>query len=76
MCLLKDEHGAETDSLLATCANVDAETLHRARDGRRALGVEGDVGALALAAEVHDVVGVLLGELLHLGVEDFSDASL
>lgn len=76
MCLLKDEHGAETDGLLAASANVDAEALHRARDGRRALGVKGDVGSLALAAEVHDVVGVLLGELLHLGVEDFTNASL
>lgn len=29
VCFLEDQHRAESDGLLAACANVDAECLHR-----------------------------------------------
>lgn len=94
--LLKDEHGPESNGLLAAGTDVDAETLHRARDSCSALGIESNVGSitrvsetssgpgrrmwlhlpLALAAQVLDVLGVLLSKLLHLGVKDISNASL
>lgn len=40
---LKDEHRAESHSLGAACADVDAQGLHRLDEGSGVLGIEGDV---------------------------------
>lgn len=50
--------------------------LHGLDQGDGVGGVKGNVGALGLSAQVLDLLWVLLGKLLHLGVRSISDAGL
>lgn len=60
----------------AASADVDAQALHALHQRGRILGVEGNVRALPLAADVHDVFGILGGELLDGSVQLLSHACL
>jgi len=71
--LLEDEHGSEADSVLAASSNVDTNVAHGANESSRVLGVEGDEGALVLASEVLDVLGVLGSQASELVVEVVAD---
>lgn len=67
--LLEGQHRTQTHGAGATAANVDAKLLGLGEE-LVALGVvKGDESALALAAEVLEVLGVLLLQALELGVE-------
>lgn len=73
MRLLKDQHGSEADGVGTAAANVDTKLLGLDEE-LVALGVvKGDESTLALAAEVLEVLRVLLGELLDLAIEVVSD---
>lgn len=75
MRLIEDEHRSEADGLLAAGTNVDTEASHGADKTSGVLGVEGNEGALALTTEVLNVLGVLGGKALNLGIELVTDAS-
>lgn len=69
MVLLEDKHGPQPDGGGTAATNVDTDTLGVLEDLVAARTVPGDEGALALATEVLDLVGVLLGEALEAGVQ-------
>lgn len=73
MVLLERQHGAQTHGARTAAANVDAKLLCLCEE-LVALGVvKGDEGALALAAQVLEVLGVFLLQALELGVEVVAD---
>lgn len=72
--LLESQHGTQTDGGDTAAANVDAKLLGLGEELVTFGAVKGDESALALAAEVLEVVGVLGGELLNLAVEVVADA--
>lgn len=74
MVLLEDEHRTKSDSAGATSTNVDTESLGLGEELITTGVVKGDKGALALAAEVLELLGVALGEALELGKEVVADA--
>jgi hypothetical protein len=71
--LVEDEHGSETNSVLAAGTNVDSDVAHGADEASRVLGVEGNEGTLVLSSEVLDVLRVLGGEALKLSVQLATD---
>lgn len=71
--LLERQHGTQTHGARTAAANVDAKLLCLCEE-LVALGVvKGDKGALALAAQVLEVVGVLALQALELGEEVVAD---
>jgi hypothetical protein len=73
--LVEDEHGSETNSVLAAGTDVDSDVAHRADEASGILGVEGDKSTLVLSSEVLDVLGILSSEVLKLGIQLATDAS-
>lgn len=71
--LLKDQHGAQTDSADTASTNVDAEFLGLCEELVALGAVKGNKSTLALAAEILEVVGVFGGELLNLAVQVVTD---
>lgn len=73
MVLLEGEHGAQAHGAGAAAADVDAEGLGLLEEFVAVGVVEGDEGALALAAQVGELAGVFLGEPLELTEEVVAD---
>lgn len=73
--LIEDEHGSETDGLLAASTDVDTDLAHSLDETSGVLGVEGNESTLALATEVGNVLGVLGREDGQLSKELVTNAS-
>lgn len=69
MLLLEDQHRPETDSSRARATEVDANALGLLQHLVSARAVPRDEGALALATQIHNLLGVLLGKALEARVE-------
>ena len=69
MPLLEDQHRPEPDSPLATPTNVDSLALGLAQDLVPTRRIPGNECALAFAAQILDLLGVLLREALETVVE-------
>lgn len=73
MVLLEDQHRAQAHGVLAASTDVDADLLGVLQELISARAVECDEGALALATQVLDLVGVFLGERSNAGVQVVTD---
>jgi len=69
MLLLEDQHRPQPYRLRTRATNVDTNSLRLLQHLVPSWGVPRNKRALALAAQVLDLVGVLLGEVLEAVVE-------
>ena len=76
MAFLENQHGPEPDGCLARAADVDALRLYLPQEVVAVWGVPRNESALALSAEVEDLVGVLSRQLLEARVEVGADFRL
>lgn len=76
MRLLEDQHWPQTNSLNTASTNVDTQALHALHQSCGIFGVERQVRSLTLTTQVHDMLWVLGGELLDLGIQLVADTGL